>query len=153
MRLIKIERERTQINKIRNGKIRDYSWHHRNTKNHRRSGSCCFKERQSAEVPQRYLWPTFQNHWEAHYIHVFLFVCFLFFIEFLAFLIFSELFAHLALTTVSQGHSLGPVLSGNTTTFSTPAAYIHTTKPSASPVLESGFLTTGPPGKSFPLHF
>ena len=78
---------------------------------------------------------------------------FFFFLKFLAFLIFSELFVHLTLTTLSQGHSMCPVLSRNTTTFSTPVAYIHTTKPPASPVLESGFLTTGPPGKSFPSAF
>ena len=73
MRLIKKKRERTQINKIRNGKIRNYSGYHRNTKNHKRSGSCCFKERQSAEFLQIYLWPTFQNHREAYYIHFFFF--------------------------------------------------------------------------------
>ena len=147
MRLIKKKRERTQINKIRNGKIRNYSGYHRNTKNHKRSGSCCFKERQSAEFLQIYLWPTFQNHREAYYIHFF------FSLEFLVFLIFSELFVHLTLTTLSQGHSMGPVWSGNTTTFSTPVAYIHTTKSPASPVLESRFLTTGPSGKSFPTAF
>jgi len=87
---------------------------------------------------------------EKHTISMF---CFVFFLEFLAFLIFSELFVHLTLTTLSQGHSMGPVLSGNTTTFSTPVAYIHTTKSPASPVLESRFLTTGPSGKSFPTAF
>ena len=41
---------------------------------------------------------------EKHTISIFFFS-----LEFLVFLIFSELFVHLTLTTLSQGHSMGPV--------------------------------------------